>query len=898
MSAIYALVVLLNVLLAFASSAPPRPLTRIDHPTTHALEILPRHNSLKKRSFSSPFLDGPSLYHSDSFRLTLSAFNETFHIHLRPNDDLIHPAARINYYKNGILDRTVPLIRESVRAYWGEVVAADRTHQRMREDAAGMIPRPELGWARILVHSQGDADRGIPPVFEGAFSVRGVTHNIQTRDNYLRKRHALDPELLEGNNPDSQLVIWRDSDVVSDKDEVRKGCAHADPWMNPMTHVSWDDSWSNSSLARRQDAIGGGGSSDNFTGTIGQSTGCPSTQRILFMGVAADCAYVAAHGTVQNATTQIINNWNTASSLYKSTFNVSLGIVEINVQDPECPSQAPSDAPWNVDCSASNVTLNDRLSLFSDWRGSKGSDGAGLWHLMSGCPTGSEVGVAWLGTLCQQTASGSTGSRVSGTAVSTNGRTEWEVVSHEIGHNFGAIHDCQSGCSSSSTVCCPLSSSNCDADDMYIMSPVTSSSQKTFSPCSLGNICSLMLATSSDAVNTTCLADPSDGVKTISLNMCGNGIVEDGEDCDPGQNTTSTCCDAATCKFANNAQCDPASSPCCTNSCTFAPSGQVCRPAADASCDIAETCTGNSSACPSDQFQPNGQSCGSDAGDSLACANGVCTSLSQQCRIVGASLNLTQACQRQDTSCRVSCQDPSNPSQCIQLQSQLIDGSSCGYGGTCQSGQCQSGSALDTAKAWYVQNLQISIPVTVVAAIAVLLIIWSLVLCCKRRCSRKPAPSMEPALSGRRGARLSSWQAPPTLPPVVPFATRPPPTQPLHSRSASIPTTLQPGGMRNVPPSSFPTTAPASPRNHSWDSAYGQPAAGSTRMPSNSRRMSRNSGASGGVASVGSGRPGSSSGGSTRAREPAFPSMNAVQNRSRPNQAHWVDPTKWNGPLQ
>ena len=58
---------------------------------------------------------------------------------------------------------------------------------------------------------------------------------------------------------------------------------------------------------------------------------------------------------------------------------------------------------------------------------------------MSGCPTGSEVGIAWLATLCQQTSSGSIPSIVSGTAVSTAGRTEWQVISHEIGHNFGAI---------------------------------------------------------------------------------------------------------------------------------------------------------------------------------------------------------------------------------------------------------------------------------------------------------------------------------------------------------------------------------------------------------------------------------------------------------------------------
>ena len=58
---------------------------------------------------------------------------------------------------------------------------------------------------------------------------------------------------------------------------------------------------------------------------------------------------------------------------------------------------------------------------------------------MSNCPTGSEVGIAWLGTLCQVNATGSGASIVSGTAVSTAGLTEWQVIAHEMGHNFGAI---------------------------------------------------------------------------------------------------------------------------------------------------------------------------------------------------------------------------------------------------------------------------------------------------------------------------------------------------------------------------------------------------------------------------------------------------------------------------
>jgi hypothetical protein len=159
------------------------------------------------------------------------------------------------------------------------------------------------------------------------------------------------------------------------------------------------------------------------------------------------------------------------------------------------------------------------------------------------------------------------------------------------------------------------------------------------------NIGSVMTGSGGTRTNTSCLADPDDARQTITLKMCGNGIVEPGEDCDPGKGVTSPCCDSATCKFVQGAVCDPESSPCCTNQCSFAPSTQMCRPSKDPNCDSAEMCTGNSSACPADKFAPNGifvsilsgevtephflssgQSCGNNG---LACASGVCTSISR-----------------------------------------------------------------------------------------------------------------------------------------------------------------------------------------------------------------------------------------------------------------------------
>lgn len=195
------------------------------------------------------------------------------------------------------------------------------------------------------------------------------------------------------------------------------------------------------------------------------------------------------------------------------------------------------------------------------------------------------------------------------------------------------------------------------------------------------------------SMNTTCLQDASSTRTVISLQMCGNGIVEQGEDCDPGSGRNSTCCDSATCKFTANSVCDPTHSTCCTSSCQLAPSTQVCRPALDSACDLQESCSGTSADCPVDHVKSNGTPCG----EGLACASGTCTSRDRmssvfrlsshvlimigigQCQAVGVSLDLKMACKTQnDKTCSVSCQDPTKPNQCVVLQTPLLDGTPCG----------------------------------------------------------------------------------------------------------------------------------------------------------------------------------------------------------------------------
>lgn len=191
---------------------------------------------------------------------------------------------------------------------------------------------------------------------------------------------------------------------------------------------------------------------------------------VVYIGVAADCTYAALNSSTGGTRSQILQDMNSVSNLYRSTFNVSIGVVDMEVRDANCPSTASADAAWNVGCDGSNApSLDQRLSLFSQWRGDRDANGTGLWHLLTTCQSGSEVGVAWLGesrsamvagfvccrwsrrsrltkrrlfhpllgTLCQTTANGQGNNVVSGAGVTSATLREYQIISHEIGRECG-----------------------------------------------------------------------------------------------------------------------------------------------------------------------------------------------------------------------------------------------------------------------------------------------------------------------------------------------------------------------------------------------------------------------------------------------------------------------------
>lgn len=192
---------------------------------------------------------------------------------------------------------------------------------------------------------------------------------------------------------------------------------------------------------------------------------------------------------------------------------------------------------------------------------------------------------------------------MSGTGVSSVVPVEWKVVAHEIGHSFGAQHDCSSsGCNSQCRSCSP----NCDCQSQYLMNPLDNAISNNFSPSSISDICNGILTLGS------CLQNPS-ALSLISEGVCGNEIKEGNEQCDCGSASGSSCqsnpcCDGATCKLKPNMQCDPLNDACCSATCSILPASTICHKG-DGICDNTVSCPGTNATCPFNTFVADGTSC-------------------------------------------------------------------------------------------------------------------------------------------------------------------------------------------------------------------------------------------------------------------------------------------------
>uniref|UniRef100_A0A2K5DJE3 ADAM metallopeptidase domain 19 n=1 Tax=Aotus nancymaae TaxID=37293 RepID=A0A2K5DJE3_AOTNA len=177
------------------------------------------------------------------------------------------------------------------------------------------------------------------------------------------------------------------------------------------------------------------------------------------------------------------------------------------------------------------------------------------------------------------------------------------TMAHEMGHNFGMSHD--------SADCCSASA----ADGGCIMAAATGHPfPRVFNGCNRRELDRYL-----QSGGGMCLSNMPDTRTLYGGRRCGNGYLEDGEECDCGEEEecNNPCCNASNCTLRPGAECAHGS---CCYQCKLLAPGTLCRE---------QFCTGKSPHCPTNFYQMDGTPC---EGGQAYCYNGMCLTYQEQCQ--------------------------------------------------------------------------------------------------------------------------------------------------------------------------------------------------------------------------------------------------------------------------
>ncbi|XP_037636668.1 disintegrin and metalloproteinase domain-containing protein 19 [Sebastes umbrosus] len=308
----------------------------------------------------------------------------------------------------------------------------------------------------------------------------------------------------------------------------------------------------------------------------------------------ADKAQYEKHGSSLEKTKQkLLEAANLVDKYYKS-LNIRVALIGLEV--------------WtNQDMIGVSDNPHSTLAAFLSWRSKQlhtlPNDNA---QLITGRGfQGSTIGLAPLKAMCSDYQSGGVNTDHSESAVGVAA-----TMAHEMGHNFGMSHD--------STGCCQAKAE----DGGCIMAAATGHPfPRVFNSCNLRELKSYL-----SSGGGKCLFNLPNTRSMYGGQRCGNGYLEDGEECDCGEEEecTSPCCNANNCTLKAGAEC--AHGVCCQN-CKLKSPGVLCR-APSGSCDLPEYCDGKAESCPANYYLMDGTSC---ANGQAYCYTGMCPTLEQQC---------------------------------------------------------------------------------------------------------------------------------------------------------------------------------------------------------------------------------------------------------------------------
>jgi len=226
---------------------------------------------------------------------------------------------------------------------------------------------------------------------------------------------------------------------------------------------------------------------------------------------------------------------------------------------------------------------------------------------------GGTIGLANLGTCCQPT-----WAYLFICDITKKPGYVIDTVAHECGHTLGLQH----------TPSAPTDPCRCDAaSGICIMDAFTSKEP----PTEWGSCAERNLTSKENYATYFCLFNNPAVVFQPEI-LCGNGLVEAGEQCDcglaPSSECNPQCCSNTTCQLINSAQC--AFGRCCdVPSCKLKPRYTVCR-ASVGECDLSEYCSGVDYLCPADVFKSLRTPC-KNGTVSAYCYEGECSTRERNC---------------------------------------------------------------------------------------------------------------------------------------------------------------------------------------------------------------------------------------------------------------------------
>ncbi|XP_043109003.1 disintegrin and metalloproteinase domain-containing protein 9 [Puntigrus tetrazona] len=329
---------------------------------------------------------------------------------------------------------------------------------------------------------------------------------------------------------------------------------------------------------------------DDMSKFIRKKRNLPQTKYVELVLVVDNQRFVFKNSNKTAVLNEVVQLANLLDTYYKQ-LNIRIALIGLRIFEKE--------NPFSVDGNPGDV-----LGRFVQWRKTDllpqlRHDVGQLIVGRSGAYTGGVLGMAFVGTVCSANSGG-------GINVFSNNNLQAfsTVIAHELGHNLGMSHDI-TGCNCG----------NC------IMAP-TAGGATTFSDCSEKDFESLI-----QRGGGACLRNSPSQNNIITVPRCGNGILENGEECDCGtpQECNNKCCDAATCTLTKGSAC--ATGSCCEN-CQINVAGTPCRQSVD-QCDLPEYCIGTSPFCPADFYMMDGLPCANNA---AYCFEGRCQTFDYQCK--------------------------------------------------------------------------------------------------------------------------------------------------------------------------------------------------------------------------------------------------------------------------